>query len=192
MYSIATPTIDGASDVLSYLGSKDTTGRSIAQKVVVTDLREEVVVYIKGTPFVLRELDQPVDTLKHVGISGPMVRGINLIFNSFYLEIIKLSSVQVESIETRLKEDILAEVKQLGGRLLLHQEEFNADTNECNVVGYWEHIDLEDVMTPSEVYSTLRDKGYDIDYKRIPLTREREALAADVDAIQSLIDEYAH
>ncbi|CAN6317707.1 unnamed protein product [Urochloa humidicola] len=169
VYSMATPTIDGASDVLSYLGSKDTTGRSIAQKVIVTDLREEVVVYIKGTPFVLRELDQPVDTLKHVGISGPMV----------------------ESIETRLKEDILAEVKQLGGRLLLHEEEFNADTNQCNAVGYWEHIDLEDVMTPAEVYGTLRDKGYCIEYKRIPLTREREALAADVDAVQSLIDESA-
>jgi hypothetical protein len=70
---MATPTVDGAKEVLSYLSSKDTTEISIAEKVVVTDLREEVVVYIKGTPFVLRELDQPVDTLKHVGISGPMV-----------------------------------------------------------------------------------------------------------------------
>jgi hypothetical protein len=70
---MATPTVDGAREVLSYLSSTDTTGTSIAQKVVVTDLRDEVVVYIKGTPFVLRELDQPVDTLKHVGISGPMV-----------------------------------------------------------------------------------------------------------------------
>jgi hypothetical protein len=167
VYSMATPTVDGAREVLSYLSSKDTTGTSIAQKVVVTDLREEVVVYIKGTPFVLRELDQPVDTLKHVGISGPMV----------------------ENIEARLKEDILSEVKQLDGRLLLHQEEFNAATNQCSVLGYWEHIGLEDVMTPAEVYSTLRDQGYCIDYKRIPLTREREALAADVDSIQSSINE---
>ncbi|VAI05741.1 unnamed protein product [Triticum turgidum subsp. durum] len=160
---MATPTVDGAREVLSYLGCKDTTGRDIIQKVVITDLREEVVVYIKGTPFVLRELDQPVDTLKHVGISGPMV-------------------------EARLKEDILSEVKQLEGRLLLHQEEFNTATNQCSVLGYWEHIDLEDVMTPAEVYSTLRDQGYCIDYKRIPLTREREALAADVDSIQSSIN----
>lgn len=167
VYSMATPTVDGAREVLSYLSSKDTTGISIAQKVVVTDLREEVVVYIKGTPFVLRELDQPVDTLKHVGISGPMV----------------------ENIEARLKEDIISEVKQLDGRLLLHQEEFNATTNQCSVLGYWEHIDLEDVMTPTEVYSTLRDQGYCIDYKRIPLTREREALAADVDSVQSSINE---
>ncbi|EMS46928.1 hypothetical protein TRIUR3_15350 [Triticum urartu] len=137
VYSMATPTVDGAREVLSYLGCKDATGRDIIQKVVITDLREEVVVYIKGTPFVLRELDQPVDTLKHVGISGPMV----------------------ENIEARLKEDILSEVKQLEGRLLLHQEEFNTATNQCSVLGYWEHIDLEDVMTPAEVYSTLRDQG---------------------------------
>lgn len=70
---MATPTIDGAREVLSYLGAKDTTNSNITQKVVVTDLREEAVVYVKGTPFVLRELDQPVDTLKHVGITGPLV-----------------------------------------------------------------------------------------------------------------------
>jgi hypothetical protein len=46
-------------------------------------------------------------------------------------------------------------------------------------------------MTPAEVYSRLKDQGYCIDYKRIPLTREREALAADVDSIQSSINEYA-
>ncbi|KAG8062672.1 hypothetical protein GUJ93_ZPchr0003g17250 [Zizania palustris] len=168
VYSMATPTVDGAKEVLSYLGSKDT-GRSTAQKVVVTDLREEVVVYIKGTPFVLRELDQPFDTLKHVGISGPMV----------------------ENIEARLKEDILSEVKQHGDQLLLHQEESNSSTSQCSVVGYWKQVGLDDVMTPAEVYCALRDQGYCIEYKRIPLTREREALAADVDAVQSSIDETA-
>lgn len=189
---MATPTVDGAREVLSYLGCKDTTGRDIIQKVVITDLREEVVVYIKGTPFVLRELDQPVDTLKHVGISGPMVSSSsNIRLFVFLLSILKFYRMQVENIEARLKEDILSEVKQLEGRLLLHQEEFNTATNQCSVLGYWEHIDLEDVMTPAEVYSTLRDQGYCIDYKRIPLTREREALAADVDSIQSSINEYA-
>ncbi|KAF0922499.1 hypothetical protein E2562_037404 [Oryza meyeriana var. granulata] len=168
VYSMATPTVDGAKEVLSYLSSKDT-GTHIGQKVVVTDLREEVVVYIKGTPFVLRELDQPVDTLKHVGISGPMV----------------------ENIEARLKEDIISEIKQQGGRLLLHQEEFNSSTSQSSVVGFWEHIGSEDVMTPAEVYSVLRDQGYCINYKRIPLTREREALAADVDAIQLSVNENA-
>ncbi|XP_072951302.1 uncharacterized protein [Typha angustifolia] len=168
VYSMATPTINGAREVLSYLGAKDTTGRT-GHKVVITDLREEAVVYINGTPFVLRELDQPVDTLKHVGITGPLV----------------------EHMETRMKEDIFTEVTQSGGQMLLHREEFNSASSQSTVIGYWENISLDDVKTPAEVYAELKDEGYNIEYKRIPLTREREALAADVDAIQSCRDESA-
>lgn len=74
VYSMATPTISGAKEMLTYLGSYSTTGSNFYEKVVIIDLREEAVVYINGTPFVLREIDQPVDTLKHVGITGPSVR----------------------------------------------------------------------------------------------------------------------
>ncbi|KAJ6803183.1 paladin [Iris pallida] len=169
IYSMATPTIDGAKEILCYLGAMRTETRSDSQKVVVTDLREEVVVYIRGTPYVLRELDQPVDTLKHVGISGPMV----------------------EHMEVRLKEDIFAEVTQSGGRILLHREEFNPDSNHSTVIGYWENISLNDIKTPAEVYAALRDEGYNVEYRRIPLTREREALATDLDAIQYCKDEAA-
>lgn len=86
--------------------------------------------------------------------------------------------------EARLKEDILDEVRQFGGRILLHREEYDPSTNQSNVVGYWENILADDVKTPAEVYSALKDEGYDIVYRRIPLTRERDALASDVDAIQ--------
>lgn len=72
VYSMATPKIDGAREMLSYLQAKPSE-RGLSQKVILTDLREEAVVYINGTPFVLRELDQPVDTLKHVGITGSVV-----------------------------------------------------------------------------------------------------------------------
>ena len=70
---MATPTIIGAKEMLAYLGAKSNAEGVAGQKVVVTDLREEAVVYINGTPFVLRELNKPVDTLKHVRITGPVV-----------------------------------------------------------------------------------------------------------------------
>lgn len=74
VYSMATPTISGAKKMLAYLGTKlKEEGGDSAARVVVTDLREEAVVYINGTPFVLRELSKPVDTLKHVGITGAVV-----------------------------------------------------------------------------------------------------------------------
>lgn len=99
--------------------------------------------------------------------------------------------MQVEHIETRMKEDIFSEVTQSGGQMLLHREEYNPASDQSSVIGYWENIWLNDVKTPAEVYAALKDEGYDIEYRRIPLTREREAFAADVDAIQSCRDEYA-
>ncbi|KAF5762742.1 putative protein-tyrosine phosphatase [Helianthus annuus] len=169
VYCMATPTIVGAKEMLTYLGAKPgptTEGNNGPQKVILTDLREEAVVYINGTPFVLRELNKPVDTLKHVGITGSVV----------------------EHMEARLKEDIISEIKKCGGRMLLHREEYNPTLNQTSVVGYWENIFIDDVKTPTEVYSALRNDGYDMVYKRIPLTREREALPSDVDAIQNCMD----
>ncbi|XP_020701616.1 paladin [Dendrobium catenatum] len=162
VYSMATPTIDGARAMLDYLGAKWTGNGRTPPNVLITDLREEAVIYINGLPYVLRELDRPVDTLRYVGISGPLV----------------------ESIELRMKEDINSEVAQSNGQILLHQEEFNPVSNHCIVIGFWEHLLLNDVKTPAEVYAALRDEGYNIDYRRIPLTREREPSAADADAIK--------
>ncbi|XP_004494491.1 uncharacterized protein [Cicer arietinum] len=168
VYCMATPTISGAKEMLKYLDSKSKSAFT-ARKVILTDVREEAVVYINCVPFVLRELNKPVDTLKHVGITGPVV----------------------EHLEARLKEDILAEIRQSGGRMLLHREEYDPSTNQSAVVGYWENIQADDVKTPTEVYSLLKDDGYDIFYRRIPLTRERDALASDVDAIQYCQDDSA-
>ena len=92
--------------------------------------------------------------------------------------------------ELRMKEDIFVEVTQSGGQLLLHREEFNPVSNRSTVIGYWENISLDDVKTPAEVYAALISEGFNIVYRRIPLTREREALATDVDAIQHCKDEY--
>ena len=91
--------------------------------------------------------------------------------------------------EARLKEDILSEIKQAGGRMLLHREEYSPALNQVSVIGYWENIFVDDVKTPAEVYAALKDEGYNIEYRRIPLTREREALASDIDAIHYCRDE---
>jgi hypothetical protein len=91
--------------------------------------------------------------------------------------------------EARLKEDIVSEIRRSGGRLLLHREEYDPATNQSCIIGYWENISADDVKTPAEVYAGLKDEGYDMTYRRIPLASEREALASDVDAIQYCKDE---
>ncbi|KAK0601782.1 hypothetical protein LWI29_027348 [Acer saccharum] len=75
--------------------------------------------------------------------------------------------------------------------MLLHREEYNPASNQSNVIGYWENIFADDVKSPAEVYTALKDEGYNVTYRRIPLTREREALASDVDAIQCCKDNVA-
>lgn len=97
---------------------------------------------------------------------------------------------QVEQMESRLKEDILAEVDRYGSRMLLHREEYNPITCRSDIIGYWEVIGHDDVQSPAEMYAGLRAEGYNIDYQRIPLTRERAALTSDVDAIHRRLDEY--
>lgn len=91
--------------------------------------------------------------------------------------------------EARLKEDIISEIKKSGGRMLLHREEYNPASKQASVIGYWENIFIDDVKTPAEVYAALKHEGHNMAYRRIPLTREREALASDVDSIQYRKDE---
>ncbi|KAK4776289.1 hypothetical protein SAY86_004977 [Trapa natans] len=76
VFSMATPTISGAKEMLAYLGANPKDGAK-SRKVVITDIREETVVYINGTSFVLRELNKPVETLKHMGITGPAVEHLD-------------------------------------------------------------------------------------------------------------------
>lgn len=91
--------------------------------------------------------------------------------------------------EERLKEDIISEIRKSGGRMLLHREEYNPALKQTSVIGYWENIFVDDVKTPAEVYAALKHEKYNIAYQRTPLTREREALASDVDSIQYCMDE---
>lgn len=91
--------------------------------------------------------------------------------------------------EERLKEDIISEIRQSGGRMLLHREEYNPALKKVSVIGYWENIFADDVKTPAEVYAALKNEGINMAYRRIPLTREREALPSDIDSIQYCKDE---
>lgn len=69
--------------------------------------REEPIIYVNDTPFVLRDLASPFVNIKsYTGIS----------------------SNRLESVENRLKADILAEAKRNHGLLLVHDEQGNLNT----------------------------------------------------------------
>ncbi|GLC33893.1 hypothetical protein PLESTM_000131000, partial [Pleodorina starrii] len=68
--------------------------------VVISDVREELVVYVNGTPYMRRELEMPAAAMHHAGIHA----------------------AQLQELELLLKEDVTDEAALWGNRLLLHRE----------------------------------------------------------------------
>ncbi|GFR48167.1 hypothetical protein Agub_g10003 [Astrephomene gubernaculifera] len=68
--------------------------------VVISDVREELVVYVNGVPYMRRELEMPAAAMHHAGIHA----------------------AQLQELEQLLKEDVQDEAALWGGRVLLHRE----------------------------------------------------------------------
>lgn len=73
-------------------------------RVVFTDLREELVLYVNGTAYMRRELEMPAAALHHAGIKA----------------------VKIEDLERRLRTDMINESIAWGGKVLLHREDEKA------------------------------------------------------------------
>lgn len=120
------------------------------RRVLWTCLREEPVLYVNKQPYVLRLFQDPLKNLESTGITTD----------------------RVESMEERMKLEALSEWKEYQGRLLLHDEKAN-DRGEFDLVGLWETVAKEDIETPKEVFQSIIEEGYQIDYLRIPITDEQ-------------------
>ena len=151
VYGVAVPTVQGVRNVLNVVqGGKE-------RPVVWHSMREEPLVYVNGQPYVLREVERPFSNLELTGITCK----------------------RVEQMEARLRQDVLAEAEQYGGRVLVSRE-----LEDGQVVDVF--VPLRSVQTPREVYSDLVSEGYhSLLYVRIPITDEKAPKGSDCDAIAS-------
>jgi len=79
-----------------------------------------------------------------------------------------ISSSRLEVLEERLKDDVIAEIRAFGGRVLLHNE-----TSEAGVVPIWEDALEDDVAVLREVFNSKKDtNGVLLHYSRVPITSE--------------------
>lgn len=243
VHTVGAATVKGLRKLLESLGAKP----GGPTHVVITDLREELVLYINGIAYLRRELEMPAAALHHAGIQA----------------------AKLEDLERRLRADILAEAASWGGKILLHREvesfkrsstmkknkpsvphasshhggiptprphssgagagttaaaklNFSdaaisnsaaadaerskitittaaAEENEAEeditrtteyqatteVTAFWETAgesgDIDSGMcTPAEVFIGLGAEGYQINYRRVPLSRERTPQAVDL------------
>ncbi|SGZ32317.1 BQ5605_C040g11854 [Microbotryum silenes-dioicae] len=168
LYGLSQPSQDGIVKVLEEV-RQGMVDRQAA--IVWINLREEPLVYINGTPYVLRQESISLRNVKsYAGIS----------------------STRLELLEDRLKSDILSELKLFDGRLLLHTEE-----GDGSVHPVWEVVQEPfelSVKTLREIFTELQhdDKrralvGPAFEFMRIPITAERPPHFQDVQEIVEIV-----
>ena len=67
----------------------------------------------------------------------------------------------MEQIEKSLKEDVLREVRNLDGKLLLH-DELETEHGTFEIVPQWEKVTAEDILTPQDVFELIRQEGFKV------------------------------
>lgn len=96
VYGVAMPTRDAIYALLAHVNAHPAGSINL----LWVSLREEPVLYLNGRPYVLRNFQDPLKNLETTGIERE----------------------RVESMERRMKDDVLRELSQFHGRLLLHEE----------------------------------------------------------------------
>eukprot|EP00803_Ostreobium_quekettii_P003854 evm.model.scf_787.5 EVM.evm.TU.scf_787.5 scf_787:45503-61553(+) len=185
VYAIGNPSVEGMQRLLSHFDA----GPSGSTHVVLSDIREELVVYVSGRPYLRRDLERPVFSLHHVNVT----------------------SDQLQRMEEALKEDVQLEAKRWDGKILVHKEVHRHDIGHGHatvhgghrddithhsdfnpgaaVVGLWrettDSVDLDNgVCSPKDVVQRLAsERGFHLTYARIPLSRERTPVAGDLDKV---------
>lgn len=145
IYGSAQPSITGIRTVLSVLGCQPGT----AGKVIWVCTREEPVIYIGGSPFVLRDAEYPL-----VGYS------------------LSDRPEALESIERRLKNDILREAQRYGGVVQVQEETATSANSAPQISPKWIAASPSNVMTIRELWQSLKEEGFNVDYHRIPISSD--------------------
>lgn len=104
-----------------------------------------------------------------------------------------ITGTRLEQLEERLKEDIIEEINNCDGRLLLHGE-----NRDGQVFAQWEEVSIDSVLTAHEVMESIawevaqdlelsNDLQSILNYHRIPITAEKIPSCEDFDELRSVI-----
>ncbi|ODO07006.1 hypothetical protein I350_04372 [Cryptococcus amylolentus CBS 6273] len=158
IYATGQPTQDAVWTILQNVREQWPTMES----VVWVCLREEPLVMVNGSPYCLRRGSTALRNMRDY--SG-------------------VSSTRLEMLEQRLKSDVIAEIDQFQGRVLLHTE-----TADGQVVPVWESVDKQDVTSLRELMDEAAhaSKEVQLNFVRIPITSESSPDFHDITEIVEL------
>lgn len=159
IYALGQPTSSAIDEVVGRIKQE----HPGASSILWITLREEPIVYVNGSPYCLRRERFSLRNMKDYG---------------------GISASRLEVLEERLRDDVLSELANFGGRLLLHTE-----TSNGSVVPIWEDVEPQDVVTLADLMASRRSAGDDVQlqYKRIPITAERPPDFTDMSDLMEVV-----
>ncbi|KZV73066.1 hypothetical protein PENSPDRAFT_575124 [Peniophora sp. CONT] len=163
IYALGQPAVEAIDEVVRRI-RQDFPG---AEKIVWVALREEPLVYVNGAPYCLRRERFSLRNMKDYG---------------------GISAARLETLEERLRDDVVSEVHSFGGKLLLHTE-----VNDGAVIPVWEDARPGDIAVMKEVMNSRRThssadglSSLDVSYVRVPITAEHPPDFSDFGALIAL------
>lgn len=150
------PSSDGLRNALTKMGCAPGGNR----KVMWTSLREEPVLYVNSRPHVLRLVDRPIVNIETTGVTARVV----------------------ERMEEQLKQEVVKEIREMNGKILLH-DEVETKPGVYDIIPIWEEVSEDDVMTPRELYEQVIAEHYHVDYFRLAVTDEQAPLPATLQTL---------
>lgn len=164
LFAVAQPTYSGMSNVITSIRASGLDTRENLPTVWI-NLREEPLIYINGSPYVLRD---EYYTLRNIrSYSG-------------------ITQARLELLESRLKEDVLKELGTYDGKILLHEE------GSGNIVSpVWSSVHPNNVMTLREMVAQVALKmNVGVEYHRVPITAETSPEEKDFDQLLQIISKF--
>jgi hypothetical protein len=165
VHGVGQPTSEGFRDVLDHLKGKD-------KPIVWANMRAEAILYVEGKPYNLRQLGSMENLDLKQGASPQ----------------------ELEAAEEKLKQQLLAkgkltiteEVPLLGqdGKPVLEngRPRFTSKTREVQLTS-------QNTQTTQDVVQGLKAEGYQLEYRRIPLTDEKSPGANGVESLRDFMNE---
>ncbi|CAO1618211.1 unnamed protein product [Sympodiomycopsis kandeliae] len=167
IFASGQPTVDGIRNVIASIAEQvGHQQRDNVRPLALTwlNLREEPLLYIAGKPYVLRDSTLSLRNTKAYG---------------------GISWARLQLLEDRLKTDVINELEQNDGRLLLHSESADGE-----VYPQWKEVQADDVATLQDVMASISSEltggvaislgsdtnvevSGDLTFRRIPFTAER-------------------
>lgn len=167
IFGTGQPTVDGMHSLLCKVLEEVPGDTKRSRHLLWINLREEPLVYVSGIPYCLRQREMSLRNI--TDYSG-------------------ITSERLAQLESRLRGEVVSEIKNSDGKLLLHTE-----TEDGAVVPLWEEARAEDISNVEDVMkeaaASLPD-SVELNFKRVPVTAETSLEPLDVTEVLNAMLKY--